>query len=271
MGGVPAPALLDALAAEGARTRLRGFTTQAVANTAWSFASAAHAAPALFQRWRRRSSARPRPLPAARARSPRVGLAAADVPCDALCGQRFVSHLGRLRAALGARDAAPVRTPTAHPPHPPHATRHTPHTRHPPPPPPPRHCHRHRHRHHRTIHPAAPSPAEAASLSTRAATVPRPCPAQVCAVGGRARGAGRAARCRGCRSRCSSGRPPPSPGTPSPRRKAPRRDPEAAISEVISEVETPRRECAGEAAAASSPSYDGSEAGHDKSSLQHQV
>ena len=48
-------------------------------------------------------------------------------------------------------------------------------------------------------------------------------------------------------------------------------DPEAGISEAISEAGDSKAGVRGKAAAASSPSYDGSEAGHDKSTLQHQV
>ena len=45
--GHAAPALFDAIAAETARC-VRDFKPQELANTAWAFASAGHAAPALF-------------------------------------------------------------------------------------------------------------------------------------------------------------------------------------------------------------------------------
>ena len=122
---MPAPALLDALAAEGARTRLRGYTTQALANTAWSFASAAHAAPALFLA----VAAAIERAPLDRFRPHELALlawafAAADEPCEALCGQRFVSHLARLEWRRGSELAMLHQCAHAHRP---------PATRHPPP------------------------------------------------------------------------------------------------------------------------------------------
>ena len=46
--GHAAPALLDAIATEAVRGDLRDFTPQNLANTAWAFAGADHLAPALF-------------------------------------------------------------------------------------------------------------------------------------------------------------------------------------------------------------------------------
>ena len=159
-GGVAAPALLDAVADEGARTRLRGFTTQAVANTAWSFASAAHAAPELFVAMAEQIER----MPLDRYRPHELALlawafAAADVPCDALCGERFVSHLGRLEWTHGAQLA--MLHQCAHR----HRYRHR--HRH-------RHFHRHRHRHrHRPAAPPPPPCSPATAIATATALQPR--------------------------------------------------------------------------------------------------
>ena len=144
-GGVAAPALLDAVADEGARTRLRGFTTQAVANTAWSFAAAAHAAPELFVAMAEQIDR----VPLDRYRPHELALlawafAAADVPCDALCGERFVNHLGQLEWTHGAELAMLHQCAHAH------RHRRRRHRRH-------RHCHRHRHCYRHRPGPAAPS------------------------------------------------------------------------------------------------------------------